>query len=184
MKLKKLKPKKILLLPLGGIILIIIGITLTLSVSAKICKEKEEKNIVKIEELFLSVSEKMDSFSLIRKDFVIDVLNKLKLSYIDAEYEDWIKRIDEYKVATDEIIIKKEAIEELCVLQTYKNKKANNNCNSLFINYETAMNYFVKDIKAFNEFIKSASKENIKVYDLDDIYVYADINNDGRFTGK
>lgn len=181
-----MKKKTIIFLFLG-FIFIILGISTLVYVN--INRKNNEKK--KIEETILSNHEifkqKTDSFNEIREKYYTDVVNDLYPELVEENYENWITILDEYTSVVDEVENSSNDLKKFCVNKYYSNKDISNKCESFVIAYETVMNYYVKDINAFNDNLEKYRNtveeeiEGIDNYKLK--YNYSDLNEDGDFTG-
>lgn len=177
------------------IIISIIGFLLVVGgVSIIVYNQIHEKNVEnrKIEKKILEdyevFREKVDMFTQTRTIYHDEVIVNLFPESVEEEYESWITTIEQYTTSINEVESSSDNLKELCVNKYYSNEDVNNKCKSFVIAYETAINYYTKDIIAFNETIDEyhkvslESKKGIINYELK--YDYTDINADGNFVGK
>ena len=141
-------------------------------------KRKVEKEIVKNYQTF---REKVEDFNEERKIYVNQVESDL---FVESSYKypEWITEIDKYTEKVDIIDKNSDYLKEKCINHLYSNQDIKNKCEAFIIAYETAFNYYVKDIMLFNESIEEFNKEDLEQYELK--YDYVDINKDGNFFGK
>jgi len=185
------KKKSGIVLTIIGTVLIFLGILYAVIEGISNDKRTEEENITKIDNNYKKLSSYAEEFNKQRNNYTEKIVSNLYDESVNEEYASWIVELDEYKEIVDKIISVSQPLEDLCVGKVYPNKDTNNQCKSFTISYETCMNYFVKDVDEFNEFITSYlskyndSETDIKTYDLDkDKYFYIDVDDDGEFIGK
>lgn len=182
-----MKKKIIIVFLILGFVLIVLGTTSLVLVN--INRKNNEKK--KIEETILNdhetFKEKTDKFNKIREKYYNDVVNDLYPELVEENYEKWITVLDEYTSIVDEVETSSNNLKSLCVNKYYSNKDISNKCEAFVIAYETVINYYVKDINAFNDDLEKyrntveEEKEGIDNYKLK--YNYSDINDDGDFKG-
>ena len=126
-----------------------------------------------------------------RIQYIKAVVEDLFHESVMEDYALWIKELNTYQSLVDQVIEMAEPLKELCIGQEYPDNKTVTSCDTYVNNYETVMNYFVKDVEQFNNFIAGYlelyGNENIQVtlYTIDsNRYSYLDINDDGIFIGK
>lgn len=183
------KKKFFILFTVVGTILVFLGILL--AVITIVNKQNQEKKDTenKINVYYTGFKQYADQFADIRQSYTEAVTENLYPESVSEEYDNWLEAIDSYKKLVDQAIIPAENLRNLCIDKTYSNKDVENNCTAYIINYETIMNYFVKDLEEFNTFITDYLEDNdssdVTTYDLDtDKYNYLDVNEDGKFIGK
>lgn len=182
--------KKGIILAIVGTVLIFLGVLYAVIEGISNDKKLEEEKISNINKNYKELSSYAEEFNEIRNNYTETVVSNLYDESVEEEYTTWVLELDKYKEIVDKIMVVSEPLEELCIGQVYGDKDTNNQCKSYTISYETCMNYFVKDVGEFNEFITSYlskydNDNNIKTYDLDkDKYFYVDVDDDGEFIGK
>lgn len=173
---------------LVGVLFVIIGVSLMIFDSTnKINKDKKELEN-KILEEYEVFKQKIDSFNLARDNYYNKVAKNLYPELVEDDYEEWLDVLNNYTITTDDIENVSNYLKENCVNKYYSNNDIKNKCDSFVIAYETAINYYTKDIYAFNDNLdlyrsnNDGGKESILDYNLK--YSYVDIDSDGRFFGK
>lgn len=171
-----------------GILLVIIGISLTVfKVTNNDSKNKKEKEN-KILEEYEKFRNKVDSFNSSRDDYYNKVAKNLYPESVQNNYENWISTLDVYTKATDEVEEGSSYLKENCVNKYYSNNDVKNKCEAFVIAYETAINYYTKDVYAFNDNLNLYRRNNINsnsnIIDYELKYDYVDIDSDGKFWGK
>lgn len=181
--------KKIMTITIIGTVLIFLGaLLMVVDILKSQDKEKreQEKEILTYYTEFKKYASK---FADKRQEYTEKVVENLYPESVNQEYKTWIEELDSYKNLVDKAIIPAKSLKKLCVGKVYSNKDIQNDCTAYVINYETIMNYFVKDVEEFNLFITDYLKENksneVKTYNLDSKnYYYLDVDDDGKFIGK
>lgn len=171
-----------------GILLVIIGISLTVfKVTNNDSKNKKEKEN-KILEEYEKFRNKVDNFNSSRDDYYNKVAKNLYPESVQNNYENWISTLDVYTKATDEVEEGSSYLKENCVNKYYSNNDVKNKCEAFVIAYETAINYYTKDVYAFNDNLNLYRRNNINsnsnIIDYELKYDYVDIDSDGKFWGK
>lgn len=170
-----------------GILLIISGITL-LTVSYINEENKDKKDTENtILTNYTVFKNNIESFNEYRSGTYFDkVATDLFVESVEEDYNEWIETLNEYTVLIDNIDNSSTDLKELCVNTYYSNEELRNKCDAFVIAYETAINYYVKDIDSFNEtineYLSEYGNEDIKLYELK--YKYVDIDSNGEFSGK
>lgn len=178
------RSKLIISLIVVGLICIITGSSIlvynNISNSKKRAKEDKEL-IVSSHGVFKT---EIEAFNEARSNYYNDVASDLFVESIE-DYDKWIEVIDAYTKTIDNVEAKSKNLKNLCINRYYGSIDIKNKCDSFVIAYETAVNYYTKDIIEFNENIKkfnnslSDKKEEYKLN-----YEYTDINDDGKYFGK
>lgn len=126
-----------------------------------------------------------------RKEYIEVVVEDLFHESVLEDYAIWIKQLTTYQQLVDQVIDSARELETLCIDQEYPDRETINSCDSYINNYETVMNYFVKDVENFNLFIEEYlslygnTNSNIVPFTIDSTrYFYLDVNDDGRFIGQ
>lgn len=171
-----------------GILLVIIGISLTVfKVTNNDSKNKKEKEN-KILEEYEKFRNKVDNFNSSRDDYYNKVAKNLYPESVENNYENWISTLDVYTKATDEVEEGSSYLKDNCVNTYYSNNDVKNKCDAFVIAYETAINYYAKDVYAFNDnlnlYRRNNINSNINIIDYELKYDYVDIDSDGKFWGK
>lgn len=171
-----------------GILLVIIGISLTVfKVTNNDSKNKKEKEN-KILEEYEKFRNKVDNFNSSRDDYYNKVAKNLYPESVENNYENWISTLDVYTKATDGVEEGSSYLKENCVNKYYSNNDVKNKCDAFVIAYETAINYYTKDVYAFNDNLNLYRRNNINsnsnIIDYELKYNYVDIDSDGKFWGK
>lgn len=171
-----------------GILFVVIGVLLTVFNSVNsVNKDKKilENKVLEEYDLFKN---KIDNFNLLRDDYYNKVAKNLYPESVKEDYGEWVDILNDYTKSIDEVESISNNLKENCVNKYYSNNDVKNKCDSFVIAYETAINYYIKDIYAFNNNLNlyrsnnDGGKESIIDYNLK--YDYVDVDSDGRFFGK
>lgn len=169
-----------------GIILILSGLVVGIYYKKKINfqeKEKKEAGIIENYDLFKT---KIESFNKEREKYYTEVVNDLYVENVEDSYENWVEILDNYTIIIDDVENASTTLKKECIEYVTNNQDIKNKCKAFIIAYETAMNYYVKDIELFNNTISNYNDKNEKKT-LDEYkgkYEYTDIDYDGNFYGK
>lgn len=177
--------KKVVIITLS--VLIVIGLVIcTLLIIKKLDENKKAKKEIetKIVENYQIFRAKVEDFNEERKIYSNAVASDL-FKESAYKYEEWIKEIDKYTTAIKEVEKVSSYLKDNCVNKLYSKQDIKNKCDAFVIAYETAFNYYVKDMISFNESIEEFNKELKEKYEKIELeYEYVDINKDGKFYGK
>ena len=180
----KLKRNAIIFVTLGLMLLVVGFLFIYLNYSFGKENELKEK-YRKINESYDVFEEKLEIITGEREIMTNNVVNNYYIDEVNDNYDKWIKIIQDYNKSIDEINKYKDLIINYCN-QEYKDDKVNSKCQSMILGYETAINYFVKDIDNFNKFIEEYNSnypDNTYVV-YENLYNYVDMNDDGNYIGK
>lgn len=175
-------------------IMILLGIVGgTYKVIATMNEDKKELDATqeKINKEYEEFKAQADKFTDSRKVYQTTVVENLYIESVEEEYEIWMQSFANYKATVDAILEETKEIHGLCVGKEYPDSEVMTNCSSYMTNHETVMNYFVKDVDSFNEFMEDyykdyqGDREKTPPYEIDTtVYKYVDINDDGIFIGQ
>lgn len=184
------KKTKIIIFTVVGILLIFLGITF----SVVSLLNRESKEIQKAQEdvknKYRDFKTEADQFTEARKKYQNVVSNNLYVESVEEEYETWIQALEAYQKVVGKVVSKAKPVGDVCIGRSYPDQNVMANCEAYMINYETVMNYFVKDVESFNKFLEEyytdykGDKEKYPTYELKEEYHYIDVNDDGKFIGK
>jgi len=184
------RKKKIIICVVLGILLVFLGITFSVISILNEEKKDTQKKQDEIREKYRGFKEAADHFTEARKEYQTVISEDLYVESVEEEYEEWMEVFKNYQEVVDKVIENSKSLDKLCVGKKYPDQTVMANCQAYMINYETVMNYFVKDVEAFNEFMETyytdykGDKEKYPTYELQEKYHYIDINDDGKFIGK
>ncbi len=170
-----------------GICLIIIGIIVTIVITEKEKMEEDKKLNKEINEKYTSFKEQAEEFTKVKAELDEGLLDNLYFEQVDLKYKEWTKDLDEYTKVVKKVDKYKDYIQSTCVDKELSNKDSKNKCDALVISYETAINYYVKDITKFNDFITEYNNETTTTSDDKDLYMLEfkqiDLNGDLSYSG-
>lgn len=113
--------------------------------------------------------------------------------YYDTMYDDDVivkKKLKEYENLVDNIAKKVVSLDKLCKNMYYPSSEANNRCENYKLIYEQVNNYFVDDIKTYNENVdkynayQKSNNSTLSVEKYTTKKKYIDYNNDKKYDGK
>ena len=174
--------KKVVYILIAFIVLIVIATGIFL-IYKKIDKNNKEKKQIeeKIISSYTTFNEKKEIINSERKVYLLQIESNMSSETLE-EYENWINEVNNYTVNLDNVEQASKYLKEKCIDTTYKNQDVQIVCDQFISAYETAINYYVKDIISFNETLKNVSNGSKPEFELK--YNYTDINKDGKFVGK
>lgn len=187
----KLKRKNIIILAIASICLIglIIGIVIFVDNFKK--DQKKTLEIVKnIKEEYKNFSPYTETFSEKRNKFYSLKEETMYLESFGEVQEEFITFLEEYNTFINEVDEKNEYLKNHCQ-RKYSDGVANNKCELFKQGYEAIMNYYITDIKVYNDFVDiynkwleengeeaSLSKKELTLYSD-----YIDYDKDGKYLG-
>ncbi len=185
------KSVKIILCIVLGLVLIVSGIGVSVAMTVKEDRQQLQDLQNDIQDKYKGFKKEADLFPEARKNYQTNVVENLYIEAVTEEYAGWIEAIDAYRKIVDAVLAEAEPLKDLCIEKIYPDVTTKNDCEAYTINYETVMNYFVKDVEAFNEFMQKyydeyeGDSETYPLYQLEkEKYQYIDINDDGKYIGK
>jgi len=171
-----------------AITLILSGILLSFYESFVRDGNEQKENENQIEEKYESMKGLLNEINEIRGNVYNLVINDLYIEKVESNYNSWNQTYQSYKTVIDKMEEYKSELNKRCFNISYQDSNIQSKCDSMMMSYETAMNYYVKDVGKFNEFITNYNvgkqeSEYKQVIELG-TYNYIDFNDDGRYTGK
>ena len=171
-----------------GTLMIIGGLAASFLTSYAKEVSQTKQNSVEIQAKYLEFKDILTILNGERENLYNDVINELSVETIEKKYNSWLETYKEYEKIIEKINGYKNFIKEKCFKINYTDSNIQSKCDSLMLSYETAINYYVKDVNKFNDIVKNYNgeldekkqKELIKLNE----YNYIDFNDDGRYTGK
>lgn len=147
-----------------------------------------QESLEAIQTQYQSFKELMEVINQKREHLYSDVMNDLYAEHAVEKYANWIVAFQDYEQTIEQVTSYKPALEQRCMNILYNDSNAQSQCDSMLLSYETAINYYVKDVLKFQEFIELYNigvddLSKLKPYDLKN-YNYIDFNDDGRYLGK
>lgn len=177
-----------------GILFIIIVILFILAwIWASGLKEdqKETKKTMKLVlESYDNFNNRVEEFSNFRNKFY-EMKEDLYLETLNENAEEWNKFISDYAKSIEEVEKASKNLKDNCKIK-YGDVNTNSKCTTFKANYEAANNYYISDIKLYNDLIDDYEKwdkeegNHAKVekgtYPVYKKYI--DFDNDGEYFGK
>ena len=178
-----------------GIVFIIIAILFVLAwIWASGLKEdqKETKKTMKLVlDSYENFNNRVEEFSNFRNKFY-EMKEDLYLETLNDKAEEWNNFIKEYADAITEVEKSSKNLKSNCKIK-YGDVNTNSKCTAFKANYEAANNYYISDIKLYNDLIDDyekwdkeeggnhakVEKGSYPVYKK-----YIDFDNDGEYFGK
>lgn len=185
------KKSKILIGCLIIVLLILLGIFIYNFVKNM---EEDKKETLKtmeiIKEKYKTFSPMVEEFTKKRAAFYAMKDEKFYLENIEENQEEILNFMTEYENFVLNVHKQNDYLEKNCQ-RKYSDNRVNNTCNLFKQGYEAVMNYYMTDLKVYNEFVGSYNtwaKENnienaldIKSFSLYTSYI--DYDKDGSYLG-
>ncbi len=171
-------------------ILIVSGSVSSFLLGLKNDKEETYKRMDTVSDSFESFSTNVSAFEDMRDELYNSVLSNV---YYDSLYSNdtYIKtRLSNYENLVDELKKNTNNLDKLCTDVYYPESEINNKCINYKSIYEQVVNYFVSDIKTYNQNIVNYNNYQaslgsgllLKSYKTNKKYI--DYNGDGSYDGK
>lgn len=175
------------------ILLVTIGLILIIggSLFGYLSRSKKESNnyqskVNSVLSSYDKFQEKLEIATGERTVIMSYVINHYFDEEVEEKYHSWTAMLDDYTKTIDDVYTYKDIILNNCVKESYKESDITSKCESMIIGYETMINYYVRDLNGFNQFISTYNSnypDLVKnIYELK--YNYMDINDDGKYLGK
>ena len=173
-----------------SIVLIISGGVSTFIFGLKADRKETLNRMVEVNDVFEIFSTNTTAFENLRDELYNEVLSNL---YYDNMFEsDGIikTRLSNYESLVDELGKNAKTLKALCEDVYYPDGNVNNKCFNYKSIYEQVINFFLSDIKVYNDNVKTYNEYQtingltyvVKEYKTKKKYV--DYNEDGVFDGK
>ena len=171
-----------------GITLILSGVLLSFYESFAIDIDDAKENEKQIEEKYESMKVLLNEINDSRGNIYNLVINDLYIEKVESSYSTWYQTYQSYKTVIDKMEKYKTELNKRCFNILYQDSNIQSKCDSMMLSFETAINYYVKDVGKFNEFITNynVGKQEAEYKQTIELgnYNYIDFNDDGRYTGK
>ena len=147
-----------------------------------------KENMEIIEDKYNTFKDLLQSFNGDREIVFNDVFNNMFIENLESNYDGWVIKLQDYEMTANKIFAYKEFLIDNCNSIIYNDSDIQSKCDSMLISYETANNYFVKDINKWNEFVNSYNTQledelyKRNLFDLNRDFI--DFNDDGEYLGK
>ncbi len=166
----------------GGVSSFIIGL--------KADRVETNKRIVEVNDEFETFNNNTTAFENFRDEFYNVVLNNI---YFDTMFNDDINvknKLSNYENLVDELTKNTEKMKSLCDDVYYPDSSVNSKCNNYKSIYEQVINFFVADVKVYNDNIDKYNEYQESLGSVLRLQHYTtekklvDYNGDGKFEGK
>lgn len=148
-----------------------------------------KQNIDIIENKYKTFKGLLQSFNGDREIVFTDIFNNMFIENLESNYDNWVIKLQDYEKTANKIFSYKDFLIDSCNNIIYNDSDIQSKCDSMLISYETANNYYVKDINKWNEFVNSYNlslEDELYKRNLFDLKTrnYIDFNDDGEYLGK
>lgn len=173
-----------------SVMMIISGTVCSFVVSLKEDQEKTQARMLVVKDEFEAFNNAVSTFELERDTLYTESLGNI---YYDSLSTDDIllkNKFSNYENIVDEIVKKVNIMDDLCKDVYYPDSTINSNCSDYKLIYEQVVNYFMEDVKLYNNTIKTFNEQQVAVGSTYAIIEYktskkyVDYNKDGIFEGK
>lgn len=186
-----MKGKKIgvLLLTLS-VVMVIAGTVCSFVISLKDDKEKTQARMVVVNDSFDDFNNSVSTFELERDTLYTESLGNLYYDTLAANDENFKNKFSNYESIVDNIVDKVKIMDGLCKDVYYPDSSVNSKCSNYQLIYEQVINYFMEDVKLYNNAIKTFNEQqatlgnNVVLNEYKTTKKYIDYNKDGVFEGK
>jgi len=180
--------RKAILVFVVGILLVGIGFIMSFVKSFAKDVSEQQENIEIIEKEYSNFKDLLQSFNGDRELVYTDLFNNMFIENLEGSYDSWVIMLQDYEKTAYQIFEYKSFLQEKCYDVLYNDSNIQSKCDSMLISYETANNYFVKDINKWNSFVDSYNNQVEEIYMRDGFDLktrnYIDFNDDGEYLGK
>lgn len=187
----KINKKIIIIISIILIVITVLGIfCLNFIKNMQIDKEKTLETMEMIKEQYKSFSPVVEEFTTKRANFYTMKEDKMYLESIQENSTEILNFMQEYETFVINIDSNNSYLKENCK-RKYADNRVNNTCNLFKQGYEAVMNYYITDLKVYNEFVTSynawadENSEEIKLNSMSfSLYKdYIDYDQDGSYLG-
>ena len=173
-----------------SIMMIISGTVCAFVVSLKEDQEKTQARMVVVKDEFESFNSAVSVFELERDTLYTESLGNLYYDSLANDDATFKNKLSNYESIVDGIVQKVKTMDGLCKDVYYPDSSVNSKCSDYKLIYEQVINYFVEDVKLYNNTIKTFNEQEaakgstfaLMEYKTDKKYI--DYNKDGVFEGK
>lgn len=147
-----------------------------------------KENVEIIEKKYDGFKKLMESFNTERELLYANVINNLYIEDVILKYNEWFGYYGEFQKTIQSVEEYRDMLEERCLGILYNDSNIQSKCDSMVISYETAINYYVKDVNKFNKFLNTYNEgaheiDRVSLFELYG-YNYIDFNDDGNYLGE
>ncbi len=173
-----------------SIVMIISGTVCAFVVSLKQDQEKTQARMLVVQDEFEAFNESVTAFELERDTLYTESLGNLYYDSLSTDDVTLKTKFSNYESIVDGIVKKVNTMDDLCTDVYYPDSTVNSKCSDYKLIYEQVINYFVEDVKLYNNTIKTFNEQQVAAgstyalieYKTDKKYV--DYNKDGVYEGK
>lgn len=186
-----MKAKKIgILLLTVSMIMIISGTVTTFLVSLKKDRAETQARMVVVNDSFEEFNTSVSAFELERDTLYTESLGNLYYDTLTTDDEMLKNKFSNYESIVDTVVKNVKIMDGLCRDVYYPDSNVNSKCSNYKLIYEQVVNYFMEDVKLYNNTIKTfneqqvAAGSTIALIEYKTAKKYVDYNKDGVFEGK
>lgn len=121
-------------------------------------QQATKKEMKVVLENYENFNNRVEEFSLLRNNFY-DYKEDLFLETLSEKAADWNSFMDNYAESIKEVEKAADRLKKSCKIK-YGDVNTNSKCTAFKANYEAANNYYISDVKLYNELIDDYDKWN------------------------
>ena len=178
-----------------GIVFAVVAVLFVLACIWASGLKEDQKNTKKTMKLILdnyeNFNNRVEEFSDFRNKFY-EMKEDIYLDTLSEKADEFNKMIEEYADSIKEVEKASKNLKGNCKIK-YGDVNTNSKCTTFKANYEAAHNYYISDIKSYNEMIDDYNKKTkdetnqsteVKKGEYPVYKKYIDFDNDGEYFGK
>ncbi len=173
-----------------GIMMIIAGTVSSFVVSLSADREKTKARMIVVNDSFDVFNESVSTFEIERDKLYTETLGNLYYDTLAQQDTAFKEKLSNYESMVDAIIDKTKTMDGLCNDVYYPDSSVNSKCSNYKLIYEQVINYFVEDVKLYNNTIKTFNEQQVAagstlaLVEYKTKKKYVDYNKDGVYEGK
>ena len=173
-----------------SLVLIISGCVSSFVISLKQDHEATYNRMYKVDDEFEVFSANTSVFEEKRDELYTVVLSNVYYDTMYQEDNDIKNKLSNYENLVDELTKNTNNLDKLCNNMYYSSSDTNSKCNNYKSIYEQVVNYFVNDIKVYNDNVNKYNKyqednnSELRISKYSTKKKYIDYNKDKKFDGK
>ncbi len=153
-------------------------------------KQMINKRMIDVSNEFEDFSTNTSLFETARDNLYEEILSNLFFDTMQQNDQIAKTRFSNYENMVDEISKQVKQLDHLCSDVYYPDSSVNNKCSNYQLIYEQVVNYFISDVKVYNENIKKFNEYQKSIYSGVSLEEYSttkkfiDYNKDKQYDGK
>ena len=186
-----MKSKKLgMFIFVASIVMVIAGSICVFVISLNADREETQKRMGVVNKEFESFNEIITTFEAERDSLYTEYFGNVFYDTLETNDPIIKTKLTNYEKVVNDITKKADAMKDLCEDVYYPDSSVNSKCSDYKLIYEQVVNYFVEDVKLYNDTIKTFNEQQaaagstfaLMTYKTE--FDYIDYNKDGSFDGK